>query len=170
MLRPTPLTLVPVALTLVLLASCSSGPEEIAVGQSAEYEKDDVTFSVSIDSVEKGDIADMSNFNLDADDTEKTPFYVSFTVDPEGSEASADAAEHLTPSVRAWTAKTTDGAATPIDLIDMSGDFRCDMASDDFAEALEAGEAASGCQTFLMSDEGEFESIRWGDIGVWTTS
>ncbi|MCS5722272.1 hypothetical protein N1028_14415 [Herbiconiux sp. CPCC 203407] len=137
----------PVAL---LLAACGV-PADLTVGESAGISGG----SLTITSIEERPASDLVDIELDELEGQ-TPYFVHYEVEFDGADDSLDRS--------LWKGSASSGEVTPLNIIDIGGNFDCNPTGD-----VTEGQA-EGCQLLMVESGATLESVGYGAAGRWTVS
>lgn len=133
---------------LVLMLTACGVPSNAKLGEGVRI--GDGTLTVM--SIEERAAEDVANLELD-ELKGQTPYFVEYTVEFNDGKDSIN--ENF------WKGKTSDGEATPVNVLDFSGDFECTGLGE-----VKDGKA-EGCQLIMVPEGATLESVTFGGAGTW---
>lgn len=136
---------------LVLLLAACGVPSNAQLGEGVRI--GDGTLTVT--SIEERSTEDIAGLELDELDGQ-TPYFIDYTVDFNDGKDSIN--ENF------WKGKTSEGEATPVNVLDFSGDFDCTGLGE-----VKDGRA-EGCQLIMVPEGATLESVTFGGAGTWAAT
>lgn len=133
---------------LVLMLAACGVPSNAKLGEGVRIGDGTLTVT-SIEERAAEDVADLELDELKG----QTPYFVEYTVEFNDGKDSIN--ENF------WKGKTSDGEATPVNVLDFSGDFDCKGLGE-----VKDGKA-EGCQLIMVPEGATLESVTFGGAGTW---
>jgi hypothetical protein len=113
-----------------------------------------IKLQVTVESIQKGTLADFANVNLDAKEKKDTPYYVTLRLT---ALQNASVPQDSDPAI---TFTAIDDRGQEQSSITFLGTFqRCDEVSP--PKTLVSGKAYSSCMTYLIPGGGSIQSVKW---------
>lgn len=159
------------AAALLVLTACAPGAAELGAAQEIQLEdedsKTDAKVAITIASVEQQTIDALSEFDLDADDLARTPYFVNYELEllegDIGPDYSPFRVAFFASKRPTLIATDADGEqATAMQLI--GGLDACRSPEDGAYDALSVGESTTGCRVFLADSDQGLRSVSFGTL------
>jgi len=113
-----------------------------------------IKLQVTVESIQKGTLADFANVNLDAKEKKDTPYYVTLRLT---ALQNASVPQDSDPAI---TFTAMDDRGQEQSSITFLGTFqRCDEVSP--PKTLVSGKSYSSCMTYLIPGGGSIQSVKW---------
>lgn len=113
-----------------------------------------IKLQVTVESIQKGTLADFANVNLDAKEKKDTPYYVTLRLT---ALQNASVPQDSDPAI---TFTAIDDRGQEQSSITFLGTFqRCDEVSP--PKTLVSGKSYSSCMTYLIPGGGSIQSVKW---------
>lgn len=133
------------------------GSHHVKLGESQTVSVDKAGFKgkalLTVDSIKKGAITDLEQFNLKADQKDKTPFYVTFTI--EKQEGDFDPSDTYSFSSYKWYAKSNSNKELmAVSILTGANNLEgCKQYSSDAVKQFVARDKVTACQVFLSDGD-----------------
>ncbi|MGV8883533.1 MAG: hypothetical protein ACOH19_15410 [Rhodoglobus sp.] len=135
---------------LVLLLAACGVPSNAKLGEGVRISEG----TLAVTSIEERSAEDIADLELD-ELAGQTPYFVEYTVEFNDGEDSIN--ENF------WKGTTSEGEATPVNVLDFGGDFGCPGPSE-----VKDGKV-DGCQLIMVPEGATLETVSFGGAGTWTT-